>query len=127
MSKYERYKKDVIEPRQAKRGELLSSREIRRKLGRKNMKPKTIQQKEISNIIKGNKALIQSLKKQLILHDQKINAIQHDVEDLRETLATFETPTDGDLGEKYQAETGKKSLWRGNETKAFQQWKGKKK
>ena len=129
MSSYERYKKDVIDPRQANRGNMKSSREIRRELGRKNMKPKSLQLSEVSNIIRGNKALIQSLKKQLILNDQKINALQHEMDELRETLATFEKPTEpteeDKLREKYGLEMHKNALRGGKETKIYQKWREK--
>jgi len=128
--KYNRYKKDVIEPRQSNRGKkMLSSREMRRNLGRKNIKPKTLQLTEMSNIVRGNKALIQSLKKQIILQDQKIFGLQHDIKELEETLSTFELPTEptkeDKLRERYGHEMHKIALRGGKETKIYQKWREK--
>lgn len=131
ISEYEKYKKEVIEPRKAKRsGQMLSSREMRRKLGRGNMKPKTIQQREIQNTLRRNKNLINSLKQQIILSEQKIQALQEEVTHVNERLDILEIkpePNDDVMRIKFEDETGKKSLWRGKATKAYQDWQEKNK
>ena len=102
---------------------------MRRNLGRKNIKPKTLQLTEMSNIVRGNKALIQSLKKQIILQDQKIFGLQHDIKELEETLSTFELPTEptkeDKLRERYGHEMHKIALRGGKETKIYQKWREK--
>ena len=131
MSKYERYKQEIVEPRQKKReGKMLSSREMRRQIGRGNMKPKNIQQREIHNTMIQNKNLINSQKQQIILSEQKIQVLQTEMSAIIERLEILEMekePDDTGLRLKFEDETKGRSLWRGQETKAFKAWKSKQK
>ena len=128
MSKetYESYKKDVIDKRQSNR-KGFSTRELRRRIGRKNMKPKTTQQREILNTMRQNKVLIESLKKQIILAEQKIQGLQEDVSLIAERLDVIDVenePTEEEkLRARYGLETHKNALRGGKETKIYQKWR----
>ncbi len=130
--KFERYKKEIIEPRQNKpEGKMLSTREMRRRVKRGNMKPKTVQLREIHTTMIHNKNLINSLKQQIILSEQKIQVLQEEVSVILERLEIIENPRPPEPTEeeksykKYAKETHKLAIRGGKETDIYKKWKAK--
>lgn len=98
------------------------------------MKPKTVQMREIHTTMVRNKNLINSLKQQVVLTEQKVTLLQQEMKEVRETLKLWSeeaeteiVETEEELRKRYTKTLHKNPIRGGKETGIYRKWRAKQK